>query len=983
MSDSVATNYQTKPDLNHSEKYSKLIHFWRQRGEDFAIEEEQRKRRVPSPSISPAMSSSPAASFPMQQTPKQDPSSLPISTLKTDTIRDRSGSLSLEEKPIKTKRKSRKDALADGNYLSKSLDVSPGLVPLRSSKEDKDRKSRRSKERNSPKTSPNGTLDQAELLTTPPSSSETPPSTAAAPTPAPAPPVKDKEALKKEKKEKRDSAEKVERQKKYRKSEKGLSKSTSSAVAATYPMTHAMRHQPESGETPAMSLDELKVPVADIELSSMSSEPPSLLTFGKSLSTTVLPQPKSKFDALSPSDVSSRSPSSHMLSNGLPMLSLSSGLLLERSPSGGHVYPSISPSNSGPSPRQAPVPLSGSPRQTREPVSSSPRQSLRSSSPGIESPSPRRAAPIAGNAPPISLPSPRKGTFRSKSPAPLDIDEGATLGRKRSDSNQVFPFTLDMEGTPTASPTEDPDNLEGKSPPLQASYSKEVQFALSTSSPTQKSMNAHNKSLRLFGRPKSRDKEREPRPRSTQIKRVGYLMKKNARHRWKRRWIVVDNENLFVFKSRESEEHKVAISLLTCSVKSLESKEGQEDRYCFHILTKDDNFNFYGETEEEVNGWVATIKSACENVMLGHLGAGRSFSVSAADGDPNNPLYSESSNETYDDVHNNREVLKLLELRANKVCADCGKADPEWASVNHGVFLCIECAGVHRSLGVHISKVRSVYLDHWEREHIERMKAMGNARANEINERNLPSNLRRPLENDSIEAREPWIRAKYVTSRSHLPPSSASSAFGTPQDIRQMLKDAMLSLLREDAQFRQEVREILSRPEPEPELEFAELPRMFQRKVRSSVRSHSVESVPVQIAEAANNTLSGDKEPPVDVDDEEVSNILGSDENESVRQWPKITVSLSGNNTNDNKPVSPTPIRPVTIFEQPPSPTFARPSSRPSTPTSRGLQTSTGTRPTTPPASPRQSSRPSTPTRAFPNVGSFGDGLSDLGTERN
>lgn len=53
---------------------------------------------------------------------------------------------------------------------------------------------------------------------------------------------------------------------------------------------------------------------------------------------------------------------------------------------------------------------------------------------------------------------------------------------------------------------------------------------------------------------------------------------------------------------------------------------------------------------------------------------------------------------------------------SNRFCADCGTEKPEWVSMNWGVILCIECSGIHRSMGVHISKVRSLLLDKWDPE---------------------------------------------------------------------------------------------------------------------------------------------------------------------------------------------------------------------------------------------------------------------------
>ncbi|XP_012091515.1 ADP-ribosylation factor GTPase-activating protein AGD5 isoform X2 [Jatropha curcas] len=106
-----------------------------------------------------------------------------------------------------------------------------------------------------------------------------------------------------------------------------------------------------------------------------------------------------------------------------------------------------------------------------------------------------------------------------------------------------------------------------------------------------------------------------------------------------------------------------------------------------------------------------------------------------------------------------RKVLEgLLKLPENRECADCKSKGPRWASVNLGIFICMQCSGVHRSLGVHISKVRSATLDTWLPEQIALIQSMGNNKSNSYWEAELPPNYDRVrIEN--------FIRAKYEEKR--------------------------------------------------------------------------------------------------------------------------------------------------------------------------------------------------------------------------
>uniref|UniRef100_H3CB55 ArfGAP with GTPase domain, ankyrin repeat and PH domain 2 n=1 Tax=Tetraodon nigroviridis TaxID=99883 RepID=H3CB55_TETNG len=109
------------------------------------------------------------------------------------------------------------------------------------------------------------------------------------------------------------------------------------------------------------------------------------------------------------------------------------------------------------------------------------------------------------------------------------------------------------------------------------------------------------------------------------------------------------------------------------------------------------------------------------------------------------------------------EAVALQAIRntkGNSLCVDCEAPNPTWASLNLGALICIECSGIHRNLGTHLSRVRSLDLDDWPGELTQVLAAIGNHMANSIWE-SCTQGRTKPAPSATREERESWIRAKY------------------------------------------------------------------------------------------------------------------------------------------------------------------------------------------------------------------------------
>lgn len=260
----------------------------------------------------------------------------------------------------------------------------------------------------------------------------------------------------------------------------------------------------------------------------------------------------------------------------------------------------------------------------------------------------------------------------------------------------------------------------------------------------------------------------------------GYLFKRasNAFKTWNRRWFSIQNNQLVYQKKFKDNPTVVVEDLRLCTVKHCEDIER---RFCFEVVSPTKSCMLQADSEKLRQAWIKAVQTS---IATAYREKGDESEKLDKKSSPSTGSL-DSGNESKEKLLKGESALQRVQcIPGNASCCDCGLADPRWASINLGITLCIECSGIHRSLGVHFSKVRSLTLDTWEPELLKLMCELGNDVINRVYEAKVEKmGIKKPQPGQRQE-KEAYIRAKYV-ERKFVDKYSISSS--TPEQEKKIV----------------------------------------------------------------------------------------------------------------------------------------------------------------------------------------------------
>ncbi|GAA6216881.1 arf-GAP with SH3 domain, ANK repeat and PH domain-containing protein 2-like [Lates japonicus] len=213
--------------------------------------------------------------------------------------------------------------------------------------------------------------------------------------------------------------------------------------------------------------------------------------------------------------------------------------------------------------------------------------------------------------------------------------------------------------------------------------------------------------------------------------RTGFLYKKSdgLRKMWQKRKCSVHNCYLTIAHATPNKP-PTRLNLLTCQV-----KPSVEDKKCFDLISHNRTYHFLAEDEAECVAWISVLSNSKQEALSVALDGGR------RGGGGGESSVEDLTRAITDDIRR---------MPGNNSCCDCGAPDPGWLSTNLGILTCIECSGIHREMGVHVSRIQSLSLDSLGTSDLLLARNVGNSGFNEILEANLLSPSLKPSQHSHM-----------------------------------------------------------------------------------------------------------------------------------------------------------------------------------------------------------------------------------------
>jgi len=285
------------------------------------------------------------------------------------------------------------------------------------------------------------------------------------------------------------------------------------------------------------------------------------------------------------------------------------------------------------------------------------------------------------------------------------------------------------------------------------------------------------------------------------IQKQGVVFKKSPKTgRWKKRYLVSTPTQLCCFKDvSDSGDPEISIDLQYAVVRP---RTTHDMKQAFDVVTTDGVLSLMAADNTNTQEWMAHITHAIEHLV--------EESASVVNNNGTNPPEDEKHDEEVPGAgtqdKNKAALMELLQRPENRVCADCSRPEPQWASTNLGSFVCITCSGIHRGLGVHITKIRSVSMDTWTDEQVAVMASKGNQKVNSYYLATLPEGVKVPTPDTPVDELKQFLHDKYVLQKyvpeedkgkaayaNHVAPLQISHASISSDEVFQRNKSSIIT----------------------------------------------------------------------------------------------------------------------------------------------------------------------------------------------